>query len=88
MADEANRTVSPFYSHPSLSTCQSFSLLASWFLLYMTREIDKKNSFEDRSWQLFEAYNLFWFGQKEQAFIELQGRMIETTSKFKQVTWI
>lgn len=28
------------------------------------------------------------FGKKEQVFIELQDRMIETTSKFKQVTWI
>lgn len=30
------------FSLPSLSTCQSFSLLASLFLLYMTRETDKK----------------------------------------------
>ena len=26
--------------------------------------------------------------QTKQAFLELQGRMIETTSKFKQVIWI
>jgi len=31
---------------------------------------------------------VFCLEQTKQAFLELQGRMIETTSKFKQVIWI
>jgi len=88
MADEANRTVSLI----SISIYQSFSILASGFLLYMINRLIKthyriKLSTSFLSIQL-DLIVVFCLEQTKQAFLELQGRMIETTSKFKQVIWI
>jgi hypothetical protein len=88
MADEANRTVSLI----SISIYQSFSILASGFLLYMINRLIKthyriKLSTSFLSTQL-DLIVVFCLEQTKQAFLELQGRMIETTSKFKQVIWI